>query len=113
MNAGLPDWTDYTVTVADEHARYLEIIAAASGLRVVSLGNGEVALDVEAFRTFARQPEDATVSIEVASEVTASERYTIWIQSCSYPLEPSFSTGISAERGREDDEALTWLDSKA
>jgi hypothetical protein len=115
MTTELPSWTDYTAAVADGHARYLEIAAAAFGLRVMNLGNGEVAIDAGAFGAFARQPEDATVSIEVASEFTGNERdmCLIWIQGTSYPLEPSFSTGVSAERNREADEALAWMEEGA
>lgn len=111
MTAELPSWTDYTVTADDEAVRYLtDAGAALGGLRIMDLGDGHAALDVEAFRALARQPEDATVSIEVAGELTAEKRHLVWLAGVSYPLEPSFGTGVSAERSRELEEGSRELE---
>lgn len=106
----LPSWTDYTATVGSENVKYLERAAAGLGLRIMDLGDGSAALDAEAVRTLARQPEDANGCVTLAGELTDGSRHMIWIEGESYPLEPSFSTGASAERAREAGEAMAWLE---
>jgi hypothetical protein len=110
MTAELPSWTDYTVNVGSENVKYLERASAALGLRIMDLGDGNVALDAEAVICLARQPEDADGCITIPGELTAEDRITVWIKGAGFPLEPSFSTGVSAERNREADEALAWLE---
>ena len=107
MTAELPGWTDYTVTVGAENIKYLERVSAAIGLRIIDLCDGRAALDAEAVKTLARQPEDAQGHVQLSEDDSG---HLIWIEGISYALEPSFGTGISAERNREADEALAWLE---
>lgn len=110
LTTELPSWTDYTVNVGDGNAKYLERAGAALGLRIMSLAGGEVAMDAEAVRTLARQPEDANGHVTIPDELDDANRIQVWIDGCDYPLEPSYGTGVSAERDREADEALAGLE---
>jgi hypothetical protein len=108
MATELPGWTDYTVTTGPESAKYLEQSGTAlGGLRIMDLGDGVAALDAEAVKALARQPEDANGHVQLGEE---GYGHLIWLDGTSYPLEPSFGTGISAERSREADEALVELE---
>jgi hypothetical protein len=106
MTAELPSWTDYTVNVGTENIKYLERASAALDLRIMDLGDGRAALDVGSVQCLARQPEDTR-----SCRVTLSlEGHLLWIEGDSYELEPSFTTGVNAERSREADDALAWLE---
>lgn len=73
----------------------------------MDLGDGRAALDAEAVRALARQPEDANGHVVLAA---FAGDHLMWIAGNSYPLERSFGTGAHAEWARREDEAGAWLE---
>jgi hypothetical protein len=81
----LPTWTDCTVTVGTEYAKYLEESGTTlGGLRIMDLGDGRAALGTDAVAALRRQPEDADGYIE-----DTPDGLVLWIQGAAFSLTPA------------------------